>query len=96
MPSEYKINKQDFQAVGKKNSTLPKGVTWEINRDIYDREIMTSSTVNIYFLQMCKINTIPEIISYKLVCVLNNICVYNLWPIADKPLKKDSYKNNQT
>lgn len=30
-------------------------------------EIIASSTVNIDFLQMCKINTIPEIISYKLV-----------------------------
>lgn len=49
-----------------------------------------------YFLQMCKINTIPETISYKLVCALNNICVYNLWPIADMPLKKDKHKNNQT
>lgn len=45
---------------------------------------------------MCKINTIPETISYKLVCALNNICVYNLWPIADMPLKKDKHKNNQT
>lgn len=57
---------------------------------------MTGSTVNIDFLQMCKISNIPEIISYKIVYALNNICVYNLWPTADMPLKKDSYKNNQT